>query len=147
MLKTSLVISWDLKIADILCGILSHSSKHPCYWCNIDLDNISECGVSRSFGSIQESYRAFVSAGSKFKMAKDFDNTIHPPLINIEDSRLILDIIPPMELHLLLGIVNHLFKNLSELWSGGKQWPSLLHIQLQPYHGEQFAGNECHKLL
>ena len=143
----SFVISCDLKTANILCGIQSHSSKHPCCWCNIDSDNLSECGVSRSFGSIQESYRAFVSAGSKFKMAKDFDNTIHPPLINMEDSRLILDIIPPMELHLLLGIVNHLFKNLSELWPGAKQWPALLHIQLQPYHGGQFAGNECHKHL
>ena len=85
----SFVISCDLKIANILCGIQFHSSKHPCCWCNIDSDNHSECGVSRKFGSIQESYRAFVSAGPKFKMAKDFDNTIHPPLINMEDSRLI----------------------------------------------------------
>ena len=83
----------------------------------------------------------------KFKMAKDFDSTIHPPLINMEDSRLILDIIPPIELHLLLGIVNYLFKNLSEHWPRAKQWPALLHIQLQPHHGGQLAGNECHKLL
>ena len=80
-------------------------------------------------------------------MAKDFDNTIQPPLINMEDSRLIVDIIPPTELHLLLGIVNHLFKNLSEHWPRAKQWPALLHIQLQPHHRGQFAGNECHKLL
>ena len=80
-------------------------------------------------------------------MTKDFDNKIHPPLINMVDLRLILHIITPIELHLLLGIVNHLFKNLSELWPGAKQWPALLHIQLQPYHGGPFAGNECHKLL
>lgn len=143
----SFCISCDLKMANIICGIQSHSSKHPCCWCNIDSDNLSECGTSRSFGSIKERFEAYVAAGSDTKSAKDFDNVIHPPLIKMDDSTLILDVIPPMELHLLLGIVNHLFKNLSELWPGAKEWPTLLHIQLQPYHGGHFAGNECHKLL
>ncbi len=143
----SFCISCDLKMANIICGIQSHSSKHPCCWCNIDSDNLSECGTSRSFGSMKEKLEAFVAAGSDTKSAKNFDNVIHPPLINMADSVLILDVIPPMELHLLLGIVNHLFKNLSELWPGAKEWPTLLHIQLQPYHGGHFAGNECHKLL
>ena len=96
---------------------------------------------------MKEKFKAFVAVGSDTMSAKDFDNTIHPPLINMNDSALILDVIPPMKLHLLRGILNHLFKNHSDLWAGAKEWPTLLHIQLQPYHGGHFAGNECHKLL
>jgi hypothetical protein len=95
-----------------------------------------------AFMHINECMHTHVATGSDTKSAKDFDNVIHPTLINMDDSTLILDVIPPMELHLLLCIVNHLFKNLSDLWPGAKEWPTLLHIQLQPYHGELFAGNE-----
>ena len=36
-LLDSLVISCDLKLANILCGIQSHSGKHPCCWCEAEL--------------------------------------------------------------------------------------------------------------
>ena len=52
-------------------------------------------------------------------------------------SALVLDFISPMELHLLLGVMNHLYKFL----------PKSLNIKCQPIHGDQFAGNECRKLL
>ena len=64
----------------------------------------------------------------------------------MNNTILILDVIPPMELH-LLGIVNHLFKILSDLWPGAKECPAELHIQLQQYYGGHFNGNDCHKLL
>ena len=65
-------------MANIICGIQSHSRKHTCCWCNLDSDNLLECGTSRSFGSMKE---------------------------------------------------------------------KLLHVQLMPYDGIHFAGNEFHKLL
>ena len=52
-----------------------------------------------------------------------------------------------MELHLLLGVVNHLFKILKTAWIEAVKWPAALHIQLSPYHEGQFDGNECRKLL
>ena len=45
-------ISCDLKMANIIYGIQFHSSKHPCCWCDIDSDNLSECGSLRSFGAV-----------------------------------------------------------------------------------------------
>jgi hypothetical protein len=143
----SLVISCDLKVANILCGIQAHASKHPCCWCDVDSDNLSSCGQSRSIGKLRENYKAFEAGGSKLNTAKQYDNSIHPPLIDGEDTTLVLDVIPPMELHLLLGIVNHLFKNLLQCWAGATEWTSKLNIQMQPFHGGQFAGNDCHKLL
>ena len=81
------------------------------------------------------------------RFAKTFANLIHSLLINMDNSVLILDVIPPMELHPLLGIVNPLFKNLSGLCPGAKEWPAEFHIQLQPYQVKRFKGNDCHKLL
>ena len=52
-----------------------------------------------------------------------------------------------MELHLLLGVVNHLIKTLCDLWPKAKEWPSSLHIPIQPFHGGHFNGNDCMKLL
>ena len=75
--------------------------------------------------------------------AKNFPNVIHSSFINMDNLVLILDVIPPFQLHLLLGIV----KNLSDLWPGAKERPAELHFQLQPYHGGHFKGNDFHKLL
>ena len=83
----------------------------------------------------------------RYKACKRFWQCSPSTIDQLNDSALILDVIPPMELHLFLGIVNHLFKNLLDLWPGLKEWPTLLHIQFQPYHGGHFADNECHKLL
>ena len=52
-----------------------------------------------------------------------------------------------MELHLLLGVVNHLLQSLSKIWTHAPEWLSLLHIQQQPFHDGKLAGNECRKLL
>ena len=40
---------------------------------------------------------------------KTFGNVIHEPLVGAKDNDLVIDILPPPELHLLLGVVNTLF--------------------------------------
>ena len=52
-----------------------------------------------------------------------------------------------MKLHLMLGILNHLFQQLQSIWSQSKEWPKRLHIPEQPYHGGHFAANDCYKVL
>ena len=52
-----------------------------------------------------------------------------------------------MELHLLLGVVNHLYKSLKNVWPKASQWPAALHIDEEPFHGGHFAGNQSYKLL
>ena len=141
------VISCDLKVANILCGIQAHSSKHPCCWCNVSSDSLQNCGSPRTFQTLADQYHNFIAAGGQLSKAKEFDNVVHPSLLEIPGSTLIIDVIPPMELHLMLGIVNHLFQQLQSIWPQCKEWPKKLHIQEQPYHGGHFAGNDCHKLL
>ena len=141
------LISCDLKLANIICGLQSHSSSHPCTWCEVDSKDLSACGSPRIFGSLRKCFKAFQDNGQDYKRAKDFKNVVHEPLLSSPDNVLVLDFIPPMELHLLLGVVNHLFRALKEEWLKADEWPKALHIKPQPFHGGQFAGNECRKLL
>ena len=57
-------ISCDLKMANIICEIQFHSSKHLCCWGDIDSGNLSECGSLISFGTLKERYAEFVTNGS-----------------------------------------------------------------------------------
>ena len=34
-----------------------------------------------------------------------------------------------------------------KMWHKGKDLPLLLKLKLQPYHGGEFVGNDCHKPL
>ena len=145
--KDSLVISCDLKLANILCGIQSHSSKHPCCWYDASSPNLQNCGHLRTFGEIRRQYSEFIRAGGDLRKSKDFKNVAHLPILDFPDHKLVLEAIPPMELHLLLGVVNHLIKTLCDLWPKAKEWPSSLHIHIQPFHGGHFNGNDCMKLL
>jgi hypothetical protein len=58
-----------------------------------------------------------------------------------------------MELHLLLGIVNKLYNELdSRLRMAGHQmqaddWATRVGVKRAAYHGGQFKGNECERLL
>ena len=53
-----------------------------------------------------------MNCGGDIRRSKDFKNVIHPPLLDFPGDKLVLDALPLMELHLLLGVVNYLFKNL-----------------------------------
>ena len=136
-----------MKLANIICGLQSHSSAHPCTWCDIESKNLHHSGELRTFGSIRSDFEGFQAAGAQTKKARDFQNVVHQPIIRLSDDTLVLDFIPPMELHLLIGVVNHLFKNLCQVWQNADEWPKMINIQQQPFHGGQFAGNECRKLL
>ena len=84
--------------------------------------------------------------GDKFTKAKQvtkFRNVIHEPILFYLNEPLALDIIPPMELHLLLGVVNHLLKFLKSTCPHLEEWLKHLGVAPEPYHGGQFAGPPC----
>ena len=131
---------------NIICGLKTHSSMHPCTWCDFKSKCLAKSGNLRTPGSIKSSLEPFQKSGGVVANAKLFGNVIRKPIIKGPHNLLILEIISPMELHLLLGVINHLFKILKTAWIEAK-WPAALHIQLSPYHGGQFYRSECSKLL
>lgn len=65
-----------------------------------------------TIGNIKENYNEWLAAGGEKETAKFHMNCIHPPIFDGEEDTLILQIIPPPELHLLLGVVNGLFDHI-----------------------------------
>jgi len=144
--KVNLVVACDLKVANILCGIQSHSSMHPCCFCDVSKDNLVHCGKPRTFGSLKQFSQKYQASSSK--SAKDFYNCVNEPLLLHKDDTRVIDIIPPPELHLLLGVVNHLYSGLKAIWPMVEEWPKMLYIKTVSYHGgNSFNGPACHKLL
>ena len=54
-------------------------------------------------------FEAWSEASGNNKDAKNHGNVVHLPILSVKADTLIIDLIPPPELHLLLGAVNTLF--------------------------------------
>lgn len=98
----------DLKLANILAGIMSHNSIYPCTRCNIDKYHLLNNGILRSLGGNTKNHNNWADSGRNKKELKKFGNCIFPPIIQSSaENAVILKIILPPELHLMMG-VNHI---------------------------------------
>lgn len=79
---------------------------------------------------------------------KCFSVQQEPLLFGLNDpGDKILDLIPVPMLHVLLGIVNKTYKSLVNTIPKSAEWPRILSIHQEHYHGDSFEGNESKKLL
>lgn len=151
----------DFKVVLIINGQQTATSTFPCPYCFItlkDLENYAdlqnetnEIGELKTYGDLKrDNYKFKEIYSQEKKFAKNCNNSINPPLFEESDDTSVLKkcIIP--ELHIMQGIVNHLF------WKGlvcmvGREkalsWPKSLNIVAENYHGEVFDGNSCRRLL
>lgn len=148
-LDESVTIATDLKLANILVGIMSHASLFPCTWCFAPKAELIECGEYRTLGECISNSSAFEENGSKKKKANNYKNSIHPPIFTGDDNDLVLDVIPPPQLHLLLGVVNTMCKHMSsECEADILRWTKECNVSREFFNGSpSFAGNSCKKLL
>lgn len=153
MNELSTLISADLKMDNIILGIQSHSSSCPCYIC--DAKNPREKGVdwpkgtARTLGNIRENYDLWSKAGSHPKKAKDFKSCTNLPMFQDENDDDIptIQLVPPCELHLLLGPVNHMVDELRSIWPEVDDWVAGMHAFLRGQDHGKLNGNGCNKLL
>ena len=138
-------IATDLKLCNILLGLMS--SMHPCCWCDVDKYHLHEKGTERTFASLRQLFWDYFDARVDKLKAKDYGNVVHPPLINIEDDTPVLHVVPPPELHLMLGPLNNLLDEMSKVCPASEEWLHGCHVKKSEYHGGQFEGNDCRKLL
>ena len=153
----------DLKALNIICGIESPgAASFPCPFCEtarVDFKSVAEESeiVYRTVGSLDRHYENYrlkrLNSRAKTLSAKEDKNVKRRHLIKAPPDVLTLDIFPPMELHLLLGVVNNIYDHLNEALIAIKspmkliKWPEALHIQQPKYHDGDFEGNQCNKLL
>ena len=53
---------------------------------------------------------------------------------DIDESTPIILLVPPPELHLLLGPVNKMYSELIGIWPQGEEWGKKLYIKREQYH-------------
>lgn len=147
-LQRGYTIATDLKLCNILLGLMNHSSCHPCAWCDTDKDNLHKVGNQRTIASLMNMFWDFFESKKDKKDAKTFGNVIHPPIIcdDIEDETPVICLIPPPELHLLMGPVNKLYNEMEEKWPQSELWLKAVNVKKEEYHGGQFNGNDSRKL-
>ena len=149
-LNYDFTIATDLKLCNILLGLMTHASMHPCCWCDTDKYNLHKKGNQRTFSSLYELFGDYFDAKAKRSEAKDYGNAIHLPIIDIKNENTpVIDKVPPPppELHLLLGPMNHLYDELNKVWSGSEAWLQSINVKKVDYHGGCFEGNDCRKNL
>ncbi len=144
----SFSLACDLKLANLLVGIQNHASTHPCAWC-VTKSPTHEAAAPRTLDRIRLMFKEFNKAGRIWNKAQKFENCINEPLLDGEDETEILDVIPPPELHLMLGAVNRIFDALNSAWGDDNayKWASKNNITQIGYHGGCLEGNKCSLLL
>jgi hypothetical protein len=100
-----ITIACDLKLANIILGLMSHSSAHPCSWCTAEKHRLQDLGETRTVGLLRDSFLSHQSAGGKRECAKQFGNVVRPCLPSAPPTTPVLQLIPPPELHLMTGAV------------------------------------------
>lgn len=147
ILKINEVHRWtvatDLKLANILLGIMSHASNHPCTWCTAKKGHLNECGEYRTLKDCIKNYFAWQAAGGTKNKAKNFENCVNQPVLERIENDEVIDYIPPPELHLLIGVVNRLYEHMMEEFEEiALKWASACNVQRKIAYGNvAFAGD------
>ena len=142
-LRRKYTIATDLKLTNIILGMISHSSCHPRCWCETSKNSLDQKGKQRTFKSLMNLFFDFFEADCDKKSAKNYGNVIHSPMISDDlDDTPVIEIIPPPELHLLTGPVNKMYSEMEAVWPAEEEWSKACNVKKEDYHGGTFAGNQ-----
>lgn len=139
--------AFDLKCANAVFGLSSHSGKYACLWCE------GECtmhpGEKRTLSSIDSNYQSYLAAGKPSLRMKEYKNCIAPRLLYLDEpgESLLEEIIPLPELHIFIGIVSMFVKVLLSIWPEFETWLDSNYIMYRGYHGIGLDGNNSEKFL
>jgi len=80
---------------------------------------------------------------------QEYKNVINPRLIYLqEDQETFLEhIVPPPELHIMMGVVDKLCTLLLCVWPAFENWLKKHYILMRGYHGVGFDGNNANRFL
>lgn len=141
------VVAGDLKIVNLLLGLMGHSSSHPCPYCCTSKSKLSqECMIPRTLGLIRTNYGKWEDDGADDKRAKNFYNCVQYPLLCGSPDQTTVMLCPPPVLHIVLGIINAVYKAVETADPAtAEQWVKVSSCQRHSKYG--FTGRHCHKLL
>jgi hypothetical protein len=127
---------------------MSHSSMYFCPYCTASKNLKQKRSEARTANSIKEHFENWLkNTGGEKSKASSYKNCVGLPLVFDAEHFPIHYYIPPPELHIIIGIVTHLFTLLEkDNPQIAEEWRS--RCQVQYFHGQkQFNGNSSKKLL
>ena len=98
------VVAADLKLLNVMLGLSGHGGKFACYICEGEIG--LQPGVLRTISSLITHSKAYEDNGSKPATMQSFKNCVKPPLLDADEDALVMHLVPPPELHLLMGACN-----------------------------------------
>ena len=109
-----------MKLANVFLGLGSAASTYPYPWCEISKNDFGNQAISEKlkilemirFNSINYQKALSVHLKKSKLSAASYKSCVNLPLLNLPDETKVLDILPIMELHLVLRITNNLFDHL-----------------------------------
>lgn len=141
-------IAVDLKMANIISGPMTHSCTYPCTWC---VSKRGQLEKKSQLWTINQNYSKWRKSKGTTQNAKNFINCVNRPFFSSTSQQLILDVIPPPELHLLVGVVNTLYlynHMLNEFNRETLAWVKSCHVEPDRWNGGSgFNWNACKTLL
>ena len=163
-LGTELSLHTDLSDWNKILGLQSHASTHPCSWCESPKDKWDRNAPLRTLGRIRQKAREYQAACREYQERKangrlhktlrkpqcaDFLNCLNEPLISGSDDKSIFDVVPLPELHLMTGVVNHIFNELNTRWGENRayEWAKQYSILNDSHHGDGFKGPSARRIL
>ena len=146
-LKYKYTLATDLKLCNIILGMMSHSSCHPCCWCDVDKNDLVTKGKQRTLEGLMKLFWSYFESQASKEDAKLYGNVIQSPILNNTEEDTSYKGHPPPELHLLIGPVNTTYKGLENVWPESEKWLKAFNVKQTDYHGGSYAGNKSCRLL
>ena len=99
-------VATDLKLASMLTGIMHMQGVFLAHGVGPTAlkYKLNVCGAYRTIGDCLENYDPWEKAGSNKGNAKHYKNCIYSPIISGNENAEKIDILPPPELHLMIGV-------------------------------------------
>ena len=149
---SKVIFTGDLKFLNEVYGLMEASSRHNCIYCTAPAQSL-EASQPRTLGTLRKDYENWSNGtGANKKCGKNFNNVKNYPLFKrLPDSTPTLKLSPPPTLHILLGIFNHIWKNIESMSTDHEKvlqdFAISNNCMKESYWGKTFEGNECAKLM
>jgi len=157
----------DMKFKLLVLGLGTAASTCPCPYCKVKKAEFinrlfdGQLDELRTFKHIREWAKKYQEAaaaheGNTKLSSAEYFNCEHEPILMPEGTSpeaTVLSVVPPSELHYVLGITNKLYDLLDERLKENdctitaEDWSKPLNCPRSEHHGGQFTGEHCVKLL
>ena len=158
MMKYHHTIVGDLKLYNIILGLMECGSRHGCYICKGKKgpDGIWIAGEYRSIENILNDHTLWQMESGIKNDLKEYFNAIHEPIVKASNAKLLendhsetktllLTPIPPLHV-IKLGPVNKIWKGLSKK-THMDEIEALLGLVRKDKQKKEFQGPQCVKIL